>query len=385
MFNLAFTMALLPARLTWRTLRLLWRHRSLAGRFTRRLRAWRSMAIPLGRAASVPVPRLVDADGVPIPLAAAGAPSGVAEPAAPATDSAAAEDALPELARFHSREGDGFKLIFHFQLKKQRVRRTVWLDFTRLARRMGREQAWAMRTRLGHAQMRYAVDQPQRPWGRLELPEVRLAVDSTRGQKARSFMLETLDAVNALIDEGGLALVSGRHQSLPMGDGPAPGVLEAGRRKSRQAASTAAVLPADPAPALAPAAAQGELALESTGPAAAASVSVASGAGAAESPEEAARAGLPRGVVAQHVCTGFLAAAGWTERSDASGRSYRIFYADVDVDGRLHRQTGVDLERALHDAQARIGLKVRLQHLGYVPVNGGRHRRKVWQATVLPG
>ena len=206
--------------------------------------------------------------------------------------------------------------------------------------------------------------------------EVWLALDSTRSQKARSFMLDSLDAVNLLIDQGGIDLVSGRHQSLPGGDG-GPSAPTAPARRGRSVDPRAAQV--------VKAAAQAELPLQpamAPGP---------EGAGRLP-PMPATRpdpgddnAGLPRGVVPEHVCTGYLAAVGFTERTDATGRNYRIFYADVDVDGRLSRQTGADLERALTDARAAIGMRVRLQHLGYVPVNGGRHRRKVWQAAVLPG
>lgn len=375
MFNLAFEAARLPARLLWRGLRWWWWRRGASG--------WKPMAQALGRA-TPPVPRLALPDGsVVYPTLAA--PVSVVKPAStPAPGCAGVQEEggkggqeaadWPELARFHSREGDGFKVIFHFLLKKQRVRRTVWLDFTRLARRMGREPAWAMRARLGHAQMRYAVDRPTQPWGRVELPEVWLAVDSTRGQKARSFMLDTLDAVNALIDAGGIALVSGRHQSLPSGDAPPAGAAGV-RRKSGSGAGEEAARAAP---------AQGELAL------AGADAGGDPPAPVAPMPAVLPDAsqdndGLPRGVVPEHVCTGILAASGVTERTDSTGRSYRIFYVDVEVDGRLSRQTGADLERALYDAHAKVGMRVRLQHLGHVPVNGGRHRRKVWHATVLPG
>jgi hypothetical protein len=255
-----------------------------------------------------------------------------------------------------------------------------------------------MRARLGHAQMRYAVDQPARPWGRLELPQAWLAVDSTRSLKARTFMLQTLDAVNALIDAGGIDLVSGQHQGLPPGDArPAPSALATVERGGQRAVGSRSTPARKAATAAAAATAQGELALLPAADATASSASeraaVVAGPDRRSAPPMPAilpdasqdADGLPRGVTPEHVCTGILAAAGVTERSDASGRNYRIFYADVEVDGRLCRQTGVDLERALYDAHAAVGMRVRLQHLGYVPVNGGRHRRKVWHATVLPG
>ena len=288
------------------------------------------------------------------------------------------------LASFHTREGDGFRIMFHFQLKKQMVRRAVWFDFNRLAKRMGREKAWAMRGRLGHGQMRYAVDQPTRPWGRIELPTAWLAVTSTREQKARSFMIDTLDAVNAMIDAGGIDLVSGRHKALPAGD-PRPSaasVAEAARQ-------VGAAKPPRKAKG-----AQAELFV--TAPTGGGNGSVLGEVepvpGGVAHPFQPApppdrsdpRAGLPAGVEPEHVCTGFLTATGIAERTDSTGRQYRIFYADVEVDGRLQRLTGADLERALVDARARVGMKMTLQHLGYVPVNGGRHKRKVWNVVVLP-
>lgn len=376
MFDLAIRMAWLPVQLVWRAAR--WIRRWLAAR--RERRRWQPMAEPLGRA-TPPVPRIpalaatvsersaVARGGEGGSMAAGGAGT---EQGQGGGEAVAIE--MPELARFHSREGDGFKLIFHFLLKKQRVRRTVWLDFTRLSRRMGREQAWAMRARLGHAQMRYAVDRPSQPWGRVELPEVWLALDSTRSQKARSFMLDSLDAVNLLIDQGGIDLVSGRHQCIPGGDQGPAAVPAAAARRSKSGSR-----PGTQAAALSP---QAELPL--TAPEADSAGSLPPMPATLPGPEED-QAGLPRGVIPEHVCTGILTAAGVTERTDASGRNYRIFYADVDVEGRLSRQTGADLERALYDAHASVGARVRLQHLGYVPVNGGRHRRKVWHATVLTG
>lgn len=378
MFNLAYKMAWQPVRLAWRCIGWAWR-RTRRPEGATRDRDWHGMATALGNT-TPPVPRLPSPDGRGSQSFPPQAQQAALEAAREAKAAAASEagsaavagsDAGPELARFHCREGDGFKLIFHFLIRKQRVRRTVWLDFPRLAKRMGREQAWAMRARLGHAQMRYAVDQPNHPWGRIELPEVRLEIDSTRGLKARSFMLETLDAVNAMIEAGGIALVSGRHRGVPEGDGVLAPELAAPRRQ-RGATGTES----QPA--------QAELPL---------AAGVTAEAGNGDPPPMAAvlpdasddNAGLPRGVTPEHVCTGILAAAGITERKDSSGRQYRIFYADIEVDGRLSRQTGVDLERALDEAKAHIGMRVRLQHLGYVPVNGGRHRRKVWQATVIPG
>jgi hypothetical protein len=387
MFGIAFEMALLPARLAIRSLR--WASRRWRGR----ARPWQSMAVPaFPLQLPAPAPAAVAAGAGP--AAAASSLGGGGE-----TEDAARRAASPNpyeeawgnreyvLASFHTREGDGFKLVFHFQLKKQRVRRVVWLDFTRLAKRMGREPAWAMRARLGQSQMRYAVDRPSHPWGRLELPDAWLTVDSTRGQKARTFMLETLDAVNQLIDAGGIDLVSGRHQTLPPGDPrptesavlpPAGSGRSAGRSaSSRRSSATQAELPLSGhggGGQVGPAGEPGGAPVEGYPP---------TPPTLPDRSEDAS--GLPTGVTPEHVCTGILAGAGVTERSDASGRQYRIFYADVDVAGRISRQTGADLERALQDAGAHVGSRVRLQHLGYVPVNGGRHRRKVWQATVVPG
>ena len=403
MIGLTLSMAMLPARLAY--LGLKWAVRRW--RNHRRVARWRPMAVPafphqrpaapLEAAPTQAVPAhpiAVPGKGAIIPLTRASEEEEAAARANasdPYAETFGHQDYL--LASFHSREGDGFKLVFHFQLRKHRVRRTVWLDFTRLARRMGRDKAWAMRARLGQSQMRFAVDRPQQPWGRLELPEAWLVIESTRQQKARTFMLETLDAVNQMIDAGGIDLVSGRHQCLPPGD-PRPSDAEGSlapasvRRPAAGRSARAATATAEAAAVGPQAGAQAEL------PLAAASIAGTEGQGSGGNyPPTPARlpqpgeenAGLPAGVIPEHVCTGFLAGAGFTERTDATGRSYRIFYADVDVDGRISRQTGADLERALKDANAYVGMRVRLQHLGYVPVNGGRHRRKVWQATVLPG
>ncbi len=401
MFGFAFQMALLPvlglvAGVKW-----------MVRRYRRKKLGFRSMAVPafphqrpppdaaLSRVGLPPDgPRPLSGGGVMV-NGAAGAGAGVSAPVDPAaTDQARrAEQASPYeeangdpdyvLASFHTREGDGFRIIFHFQLKRQEVRRAVWLDFNRLAKRMGRDKAWAMRGRLGHGQMRFAVDQPTRPWGRIELPTAWLAVDSTRVQKARTFMLDTLDAVNAMIEDGGMDLVSGKHKAIPAGDPrPTPESLAA-------AATTGSGKPTRK-----PRGAQAELFV--TAPAGGGSGSVLPPqeppSGGLAHPYQPApppdrsdpNAGLPAGVVPEHVCTGFLAATGVTERTDSNGKQYRIFYADVDVDGRLQRLTGADLERALVDARASVGMKMRLQHLGYVPVNGGRHKRKVWNAVVLP-
>lgn len=280
------------------------------------------------------------------------------------------------LASFHTREGDGFKIVFHFQVKKHLIRRVVWLDFNRLVKRMGRDAAWAMRARLGQAQMRFSVSGPAHPWGRLELPDAWLVIGSSREGKARSFMLDTLDAVNQLIEAGGMDLVSGHHESLPVGD-PKPEYTAAspsskGEKRSRKKANQS-----DPGKT------QADLAL------------LANEDGSSTSKPKAAlpgvdpaddHQGLPPGVTPEYVCTGILAATGFTERTDSAGRHYRIFYADVDTgSGKLNRQTGTDLERALHLVKAEVGMRVRLQHLGHVPVNGGRYRRKVWQAAVLAG
>jgi hypothetical protein len=280
------------------------------------------------------------------------------------------------LASFHTREGDGFKIVFHFQVKKHRVRRVVWLDFNRLVSRMGRDAAWAMRARLGQAQMRFSVSGPAHPWGRLELPDAWLEIGSSREGKARSFMLDTLDAVNQLIEAGGMDLVSGRHDSLPVGD-PKPeykahsAASKGGKRNRTQGSLSDAGKT------------QNNLALVNHEDAASTSTLKAALPGVDLADD---RQGLPPGVHPEYVCTGILAATGFTERSDSAGRHYRIFYADVDTgSGKLNRQTGTDLERALHLAQAQVGMRVRLQHMGHVPVNGGRYRRKVWQAAVLAG
>jgi hypothetical protein len=280
------------------------------------------------------------------------------------------------LASFHTREGEGFKIVFHFQVKKHRVRRVVWLDFNRLVTRMGRDAAWAMRARLGQAQMRFSVSGPAHPWGRLELPDAWLEIGSSREGKARRFMLDTLDAVNQLIEAGGMDLVSGHHESLPVGD-PKPvetidAVSSKGGKRSRKQRSQSDAVNTPSHLALA----DKEDAVLSSKPKAA-----LPGVDPAED-----RQGLPPGVTPEYVCTGILAATGFTERTDSAGRHYRIFYADVDTgSGKLNRQTGTDLERALFSVKAEVGMRVRLQHLGHVPVNGGRYRRKVWQAAVLAG
>jgi len=280
------------------------------------------------------------------------------------------------LASFHTREGDGFKVVFHFQVKKHRVRRVVWLDFTRLVKRMGRDAAWAMRARLGQAQMRFSVSGPAQPWGRLELPDAWLEVASSREGKARRFMLDNLDAVNQLIEEGGMDLVSGRHESLPIGDPKPVEVQDAGSgrggKRSRKLNGKSEV-----------SSTQGSLPLNPKGNEEASTRKVAA-LPAVDATDDLQ--GLPPGVTPEYVCTGILAATGFTERTDSAGRHYRIFYADVDTgSGKLNRQTGTDLERALFVAKAQIGVRVRLQQLGHVPVNGGRYRRKVWQAAVLAG
>jgi len=280
------------------------------------------------------------------------------------------------LASFHTREGDGFKIVFHFQVKKHRVRRVVWLDFSRLVNRMGRDAAWAMRARLGQAQMRFSVSGPAHPWGRLELPDAWLEIGSSREGKARRFMLDTLDAVNQLIEAGGMDLVSGRHETLPVGDPKPEDTVDLvsakpGTRSRKKTTQSDAVKT------------QANLALVARDEASPSSTIKAAlpGVDAADD-----RQGLPTGVTPEYVCTGILAATGFTERNDSAGRHYRIFYADVDTgSGKLNRQTGTDLERALHSVKAEIGMRVRLQHLGHVPVNGGRYRRKVWQAAVLAG
>jgi hypothetical protein len=345
----------------------------LARKFLQRAPKWRSMAemaFPQQRLAVASAPVHVEEEKVMTDSVAQESASEKEDMERRAASNNPYDEAFGSrdytLASFHTREGDGFKIVFHFQVKKHRVRRVVWLDFNRLVSRMGRDAAWAMRARLGQAQMRFSVSGPAHPWGRLELPDAWLEIGSSREGKARTFMLDTLDAVNQLIEAGGMDLVSGRHESLPVGD-PKPeynpdSVSAKGRKSGRkQGAQSEAGNP------------QSNADLASKPKAALPGVDL-----------EDDRQGLPPGVNPEYVCTGILAATGFTERTDSAGRHYRIFYADVDTgSGKLNRQTGTDLERALHSVQAQVGMRVRLQHLGHVPVNGGRYRRKVWQAAVL--
>ncbi len=395
MLGFSVEMTLLPLRLLWRGV--CWMVRRM-----RRRKGFRSMAVPAFPHQRPPLDSAVSRVGVPGPGARPG-PAASRDAATVGTDigdpvvvrdmdrstratpyDEAVGDPDYVLASFHTREGDGFRIVFHFLLKKQQVRRSVWLDFNRLALRMGRDRAWAMRARLGNAQLRYIVDQPTRPWGRLELPTAWLAVDSTRGQKARTFMLETLDAVSDLIDAGGIDLVSGKYATIPMGD-PRPAAVSASTGTSGRSAAGAGS-------SRKPRSSSTQCEMFTTAPSGRGGTAIVPTDNGNDpvapemvgNPEtDGAQDGLPPGVQPEHVCTGFLIGTGITERTDANGRQYRIFYADVDVDGKVQRQTGADLERALEAAQAMNGVKVRLQHLGHVPVNGGRHKRKVWHATVL--
>jgi hypothetical protein len=144
-------------------------------------------------------------------------------------------------------------------------------------------------------------------------------------------MLDTLDVIDHMIAEGGRDLVSGRWERLPQG------------------VETVTV--------------QQSLPLK----------------------EEGLPAREPKKPRADVVCIGNLLGTGLAERKDAaSGRTYQVFYADIDLGGgRSCRQTGADLERALRDAEVKVGDRVRLEQCGTVPVNGGRFRKKVWTAEVL--
>ena len=357
--------------------------RWFAEKFIRRTPKWRSMAVmafPQQRLAAVSVPSNGEGDQAMTDTTTQDSDSEKEEMERRAASNNPYDEAFGSrdytLASFHTREGDGFKIVFHFQVKKHRVRRVVWLDFSRLVTRMGRDAAWAMRARLGQAQMRFSVSGPAHPWGRLELPDAWLEIGSSRESKARSFMLDTLDAVNQLIALGGMDLVSGHHQSLPVGD-PKPvesadSSSSKGGKRSRKHTSQSDA---------------GKIQAKGT-------LTGNEEAGLSSKPKVALpgvdpaddHQGLPPGVTPEYVCSGILAATGFTERSDSAGRHYRIFYADVDTgSGKLNRQTGTDLERALYSVKAEVGMRVRLQHLGHVPVNGGRYRRKVWQAAVLAG
>jgi len=344
---------------------------------------WRSMAVmafPQQRSAAVTVPLNAQENKVMADTVAQESASEKEEMERRAASNNPYDEAFGSrdytLASFHTREGDGFKIVFHFQVKKHRVRRVVWLDFSRLVTRMGRDAAWAMRARLGQAQMRFSVSGPAHPWGRLELPDAWLEIESSREGKARSFMLDTLDAVNQLIEAGGMDLVSGHHESLPVGDPkPVQSADSSSSKVGKRSRKQTSLSDAGKTQANVTLTGNEEVGLSSKPKAALPDV------GPADDHQ-----GLPPGVTPEYVCTGILAATGFTERSDSAGRHYRIFYADVDTgSGKLNRQTGTDLERALYSVKAEVGMRVRLQHLGHVPVNGGRYRRKVWQAAVLAG
>lgn len=240
-----------------------------------------------------------------------------------------------EEVSFHTRNGDGFKVVFHLRLESHRIQPVVWLDFMRLSQRLGKEVAEDMQSRLGQLPA-YATSSGRRPhWGRLQLPEVYLHVRSSREARARQYMWQTVDAVDRLIREGGRQLVCLDGESLPKGD--------------------AATVPE----------AQSSLPLSA--------------------PEVRGASASPKKSRPDVICIGTLVESGLTERRNPStGETYQVFYADIDLGGgRRSRQTGRDLERALNKVDAVPGQRLRLEQLGTAPVKGGQYRKKIWNATVL--
>lgn len=259
------------------------------------------------------------------------------------------------------RYGEGFSVVCHFYLRQARVLRVIWLDYSKLQRKHGAYVVRRLRTRAGEAvdrlqsSCRRRVGHPLRPWGRIALPDDYLEFDSLQDLRVIRLMEKTVEEANALIEEEIPENLLNKRpwRLLPAAAAPEPELTDLQKRRKTVIMSMDDIRAED---------------------------------AARKKPLASVDKQYPQlikpPVIRSHI--GVLRNAGYVERKDPSGRSYRTFFADLEEDGRTIRHTGVDLQRALLREQIDLGDRVEVFNIGLVPVGSGKYKKKIWSARKLP-
>ncbi len=258
------------------------------------------------------------------------------------------------------RYGHGYSVVCHFYRNENRVVRVLWLDYQSLARKYGAYVVRRLRTRAGEvvntlqsggAGMRV---KPQRPWGRISLPDEQLEFESLQDLRVVRLMEKTLEDAGLLIEEEipDNLLNKRPWRVLPPSPATAP-ELDRFRKNQQDVEKTMGELRQEDAARKVPLASQNK---QYPG---------------MEAPK----------VVTSH--KGVLRKTGYVERKDLSGRTYRTFFADIEDDARTLRHTGVDLQRAFLREQIEIGDRVEVFNIGLAPVGEGKYKKKIWSARKM--
>ncbi len=258
------------------------------------------------------------------------------------------------------RYGQGYSVVCHFYRNENRVVRVLWLDYQSLARKYGAYVVRRLRTRAGEvvnslqsggAGMRV---KPQRPWGRISLPDEQLEFESLQDLRVVRLMEKTLEDAGLLIEEEipDNLLNKRPWRILPPSPATAP-ELDRFRKNQQDVEKTMGELRQEDAARKVPLASQNK---QYPG---------------MEAPK----------VVTSH--KGVLRKTGYVERKDLSGRTYRTFFADIEDDARTLRHTGVDLQRAFLREQIEIGDRVEVFNIGLAPVGEGKYKKKIWSARKM--
>lgn len=258
------------------------------------------------------------------------------------------------------RYGQGYSVVCHFYRNESRVVRVLWLDYPSLARKYGAYVVRRLRTRAGEvvntlqsggAGMRI---KPQRPWGRISLPDEQLEFESLQDLRVVRLLEKTLEDAGLLIEEEipDNLLNKRPWRVLPPSPATAP-ELDRFRKNQQEVEKTMGELRQEDAVRKVPLASQNK---EYPG---------------MEAPK----------VVTSH--KGVLRKTGYVERKDLSGRTYRTFFADIEDDARTLRHTGVDLQRAFLREQIEIGDRVEVFNIGLAPVGEGKYKKKIWSARKM--
>lgn len=258
------------------------------------------------------------------------------------------------------RYAEGFSVVCHFYLAQARVSRVVWLDYVKLQRKHGAYVVRCLRTRAGehvtHLQSnRRHAGHPLRPWGRIVLPDDYLEFDSLQDLRVIRLMEKTVEDATALIEEEIPENLLNKRpwRLLPPAAAPEPELTDLQKRRKIVNMSMDDIRAED-------ASRKKPLAKDDQ-----------------QYPQL-----IKPPVIRSH--TGVLRNAGYVERKDPSGRSYRTFFAELEEDGRTVRHTGVDLQRALLREQIDLGDRVEVFNIGLVPVGSGKYKKKIWSARKLP-
>ena len=259
------------------------------------------------------------------------------------------------------RYGYGFNVVFRFFQKQSKVSRVLWLDYKLLNRKYGAFVVRRLRARAGENVLslqstapNYALSKAN-PWGRIVLLDEPLEFESIRDLRVIRFLERTMDDALLLIEEEiPENLVSKKPWALqPTKDAETFDSNETEKRKrivdvamedlikEDKARKTPLILQDNPYPNL-----------------------------------------IKPPVVQKFV--GELRRTGYLERKDNAGRRYRTFFADVQEAGdHVIRHTGVDLQRALMQENARIGDRVEIFNIGLSPMGGGKYKKKIWSARKI--